>query len=87
MHGRTHDGKAFRLLTIIDEYSRECLAIKVARRLTSEDVLDQLTQFFIQQRIPDHIRLDNGSKFTPKAVRKWLDELGVKTLYVEPGSR
>ena len=86
MHARTHDGRAFRLLTIIDEYSRECLAIKVARRLTSEDVLDQLTQLFIQRRIPDYIRSDNGSEFTAKTVRKWLDDLGVKTLYIEPGS-
>ncbi len=86
MHGRTHDGRAFRLLTVIDEYSRECLAIRVARRLTSEDVLDQLTELFIQRRIPDHIRSDNGSEFTAKTVRKWLEELGIKTLYIEPGS-
>jgi len=86
MHARTHDGRAFRLLTIIDEYSRECLAIKVARRFTSEDVLDQLTQLFIQRRLPDYIRSDNGSEFTAKTVRKWLDDLGVKTLYIEPGS-
>ncbi len=56
MHGRTHDGKAFRLLTTIGEYSRECLAIKVACRLTSEEGLDQLTQLFIQRHILDHIR-------------------------------
>ena len=83
---RTHDGRAFRLLTIIDEYSRESLAIKVARRLTSEDVLDQLTQLFIQRRIPDYIRSDNGGEFTAKTVRKWLDDLRIKTLYIEPGS-
>ena len=86
MHARTHDGRAFRLLTIIDEYSRECLAIKVARRLTSEDVLDQLTQLFIQRCLPDYIRSDNGSEFTAKTVRKWLDDLGIRTLYIEPGS-
>jgi len=86
MHARTYDGRPFRLLTIIDEYSRECLAIVVARRLTSEDVLDQLTQLFIQRRLPDYIRSDNGSEFTSKTVRKWLDDLGVKTLYIEPGS-
>ena len=86
MQARTHDGRAFRLLTIIDEYTRECLAIKVARRLTSEEVLDQLTQLFIQRRIPDYIRSDNGSEFTAKTVRKWLNSLGVKTLYIEPGS-
>lgn len=72
MHARTHDGRAFRLLAIIDEYSRECLAIKVAQRLTSEDVSDQPTQLFIQRRIPDYIRSDNGSEFTFKTVRKRL---------------
>ena len=86
MHGRTHEGRAFRLLTILDEYSRESLAIKVARRLTSEDVLDELTQLFIQRGIPDYIRSDNGAEFTAQMVRQWLDELGVKTLYIEPGS-
>ena len=86
IHARTHEGRAFRLLTIIDEYSRESLAIKVARRLTSEDVLDQLTQLFIQRRLPDYIRSDNGGEFTAKTVRKWLDDLGAKTLYIEPGS-
>jgi len=86
MHARTHDGRAFRLLTIIDEYSRECLAIVIGRHLTSDDVLDQLTQLFIQRRIPDHIRSDNGSEFTAKRVREWLDRLGVSALYIEPGS-
>ena len=86
MAARTHDGRGFRLLTIIDEYSRECLAIEVARRLTSEDVLDQLTQLFIQRRVPAYIRSDNGSEFTAKVVRQWLATLGVKTLYIEPGS-
>lgn len=83
----THNGRAFRLLTIIDEYSRESLAIKVARRLTSEDVLDQLTQLFIQRRIPDCIRSDNDSEFTSNTVRKWLAALAAQTLFVEPGSR
>ncbi len=86
IHARTYDGRAFRLLTIIDEYSRESLAIKVARRLSSEDVFDQLTQLFIQRRLPDYVRSDNCSEFMAKTVRKWLDDLGVKTLYIEPGS-
>jgi len=64
----------------------EALAIRVARRLTSEDMLDQLPQLFIQRQIPAYIRSDNGSEFTAKTVRKWLDTLGVKTLYIEPGS-
>jgi len=83
---RTADGRAFRMLTIIDEYTRECLAILVERRLNSEDVLDQLFNLFILRGIPEHIRSDNGPEFTAKAVRKWLERLGVKTLFIEPGS-
>ncbi len=83
---RTADGRAFRMLTIIDEYTRECLAIAVERRLTSEHVIDQLFNLFILRGIPEHIRSDNGPEFTAKAVRKWLERLGVKTLFIEPGS-
>ena len=83
---RTADGRAFRMLTIIDEYTRECLAILVGRRLTSEDVIDQLFNLFILRGIPEHIRSDNGPEFTAKAVMKWLERLGVKTLFIEPGS-
>jgi putative transposase len=83
---RTADGRAFRMLTIIDEYTRECLAILVERRLTSEDVIDQLFNLFILRGIPEYIRSDNGPEFTAKAVRKWLGRLGVKTLFIEPGS-
>lgn len=86
VQARTHDKKSFRLLTIIDEYTRECLAIDIGRRLTKEDVLDRLTSLFVSRRIPEHIRSDNGSEFTAKAVRSWLKRLGVKTLYIEPGS-
>ena len=83
---RTADGRAFRMLTIIDEYTRECLAILVERRLTSEDVIDQLFNLFILRGIPEHIRSDNGPEFTAKLIRKWLERLGVKTLFIEPGS-
>jgi putative transposase len=83
---RTADGRAFRMLTIIDEYTRECLAIRVGRRLTSEDVIDQLFNLFVLRGIPEHIRSDNGPEFTAKAIRKWLERLGVKTLFIEPGS-
>jgi transposase InsO family protein len=83
---RTADGRAFRMLTIIDEYTRECLAILVERRLTSEDVIDQLFNLFVLRGLPEHIRSDNGPEFTAKAVRKWLERLGVKTLFIEPGS-
>ena len=83
---RTHEGKAVRLLTVIDEYTRECLAIKVARRLRSDDVLECLAELFVRHGVPDHIRSDNGPEFTATAVREWLERLGVKTLYIEPGS-
>jgi putative transposase len=83
---RTSEGKAFRMLNIIDEYSRECLAILVKRRITSQDVMDRLFELFILRRIPEHIRSDNGSEFTAKEVRKWLTRLSVKTLFIEPGS-
>ena len=86
MIGRTADNRAFRMLNIIDEYTRECLAILVGRKISSQDVIDQLFQLFIFRGIPEHIRSDNGSEFTARAIRKWLNNLGVKTLFIEPGS-
>ncbi len=86
VQARTHDGRVFRMLTVIDEYSRECLAIEVARRLRSDDVLEVLAELFVRRGAPDHIRSDNGSEFTAKAVRDWLGRVNVKTLYIEPGS-
>ena len=83
---RTYDGRAFRMLTLIDEYTRECLAIDVARRLTGEDVLERLSDLFVRRGVPDCIRSDNGSEFTAKAVRHWLGRVGVRTLFIEPGS-
>jgi transposase InsO family protein len=83
---RTADGRAFRMLNLIDEYTRECLAILVDRRITSEDVIDQLFNLFVLRGIPEHIRSDNGPEFTAKAIRNWLTKLGVKTLFIEPGS-
>ena len=83
---RTDDGRAFKMLTIIDEYTRECLAIMVERRITSQDVIDQLFNLIVFRGIPEHIRSDNGPEFTAKAIRSWLNKLGVKTLFVEPGS-
>ena len=86
MMARTSDGRAFRLLTLIDEYSRECLSIDVGRKLNSEDVLERLTQLFVLRGTPEHIRSDNGSEFTAKSVRNWLGRLGIRTLYITPGS-
>ena len=83
---RTHDGKAFRILTVIDEYSRECLALKVARKQKSTDVLEVLSDLFILKGIPEYIRSDNGPEFTAIMLREWLAKIGAKTLFIEPGS-
>jgi putative transposase len=86
MIDRTANGRAFKILNIIDEYTRECLAILVAHKIRNQDVIDLLFNLFIFRGIPKHIRSDNGPEFTAKAVRKWLNRLGVKTLFIEPGS-
>jgi putative transposase len=86
MEDRTHNGVKFRILNVIDEYTRECLAVKVARRLTSHDVVEVLTDLFIERGVPVHIRSDNGSEFIAKRVRDWLERLQVRPLYIEPGS-
>ena len=86
MVDRTADGRAFRILTIPDEYTRECLSILVERHVSSHDVLDQLFALFVFRGIPEHIRSDNGPEFTAKAVRRWQSRLRVKTLFIEPGS-
>jgi len=83
---RTHDGRPLKILTLIDEYSRECLALLVERHITSDDVLYCLGDLFIRHGIPEHIRSDNGPEFTAKVVRQWLGSVGVKTLFIEPGS-
>ena len=83
---RTHDGRPLKILTLIDEYSRECLALLVERCITSDDVLYCLADLFIRHGIPEHIRSDNGPEFTAKVVRQWLGHIGVKTLFIEPGS-
>ena len=83
---RTADGRAFRILNIIDEYSRECLALLVKRRISSQDVIDQLFELIVFRGVPEHVRSDNGPEFTAKAVRRWLNRIGVKTLFIEPGS-
>jgi transposase InsO family protein len=83
---RTHDGRPLRMLTLVDEFTRECLAIDVARQLNSEDVLERLAWLFVTRAVPAYIRSDNGPEFTAKAVREWLSRLGVRTLFIEPGS-
>jgi putative transposase len=86
MQDRTHDGRAFRILNVIDEYSRECLASVVQRHLTHDDVLKCLTRLFCERGAPTHIRSDNGPEFTAHMVRQWLQRLDVAPLFIEPGS-
>ena len=86
MHHRTDDGRAFRTLNILDEHSRECLAIRVKRKLNSIEVIDALTDLFILRGVPAYIRSDNGPEFIAEAVRDWIKAVGAKTAYLEPGS-
>ena len=86
MHDRTHNGVPYRILNVIDEYTRECLAVKVARSLTHKEVLEVLTDLFLERGVPVHIRSDNGSEFTAKKVREYLSRLEIKPLFIEPGS-
>jgi putative transposase len=86
VRGRTSNGRALRLLTVIDEYSGECLAIKVERRLSSVSVLECLGKLFLGHGVPEHIRSDNGPEFIAREVRGWLSSLDIKPLFIEPGS-
>jgi putative transposase len=82
----THDGRALRLLVLIDEYTRECLAIRVARRLGSAEVIEVLAEVMLGRGIPENIRSDNGPEFIAQELRKWLGKVGTGALYIEPGS-
>jgi putative transposase len=82
----TTDGRKFRILNIIDEYTRECLSCLVGRNLKADDVISELFNLFVLRSIPEYIRSDNGSEFTAREIRLWLGRIGVKTLYIEPGS-
>ena len=86
VHNRTHDGRRFRTLNIIDEFTRDCLMIRVKRRLNSVDVIDALTDLFILRGPPAFIRSDNGPEFVAEAVREWITAVGAQTAYIEPGS-
>jgi putative transposase len=83
---RTHNGRKFRMLNVIDEFTRECLAIRVDRKLKSTDVIDVLSDLFILRGVPGHIRSDNGPEFIATAVREWIAAVGAKTAFIEPGS-
>ncbi|WP_420910536.1 IS3 family transposase [Roseivivax marinus] len=86
VESRTHDGRKFRMLNLIDEFTRECLAIRIDRKLNSTAVIDVLTDLFILRGVPGHVRSDNGPEFIAKAVRDWIDAVGAKTAFIEPGS-
>ncbi len=86
VHCRTDDGKAFRTLNILDEFTRECLTIRVRRRQSSIDVIDALSDLFILRGVPRFIRSDNGPEFVAEAVRRWITAVGAKTAFIEPGS-
>lgn len=83
---KTSDGRPMRMLTVLDEYTRECLAIRVERQITAATVIDHLSDLFLVRGTPDHVRSDNGSEFSAELIRSWLQRLGVKTLFIEPGS-
>ncbi len=82
----THNGRGVRLLTTMDEYTRECVAIRAERGIRSSDVFETLTELMTARGVPEHIRSDNGPEFTARAIREWLADAGAKTLYIEPGS-
>ena len=83
---RTHEGRKYRMLNVVDEYTHECLAIRVERRLGSADVIDLLSDLFILRGVPGHVRSDNGPEFVAKAVQEWITAVGAKTAYIAPGS-
>jgi transposase InsO family protein len=86
MCDRTSDGRKLRILNVIDEYTRECLAAVVERRITSDVVIETLANILATRGAPEYVRSDNGTEFTAKAVRKWLGDLGSRTLFIQPGS-
>ena len=86
VHHRTHDGRVFRTLNVLDEFTRESLSIRVRRKLSSVDVIDVLTELFILRGIPAYIRSDNGPEFVAGAVRQWIAAVGARTAFIEPGS-
>ena len=86
VEARTHDGRKFRMLCLIDEFSRESLAIRVKRKLNSTDVLEVLADVMICRGTPQYIRSDNGPEFIATALRKWIADVGTQTAYIEPGS-
>ena len=85
LEDRTHDGRKYRMLNLLDEFTRECLSIKIARKLRSTDVIDVLSELFILRGVPEHIRSDNGTEFVAKAVQDWIAAVGGRTAFIAPG--
>ena len=86
VQARTHEGRSLRLLTLLDEYTRECLAIRVGRRLNSHHVIEVLGDAMLRHGVPEHVRSDNGAEMRAERVQKWLGTLGTKPMFIEPGS-
>ena len=86
VHDRTEDGRQLKVLTLVDEFTRESLCLHVARHIKARDVIDQLATLFIERGAPTHIRSDNGPEFIANDLRQWLSSMGSSTLFIEPGS-
>ncbi len=86
IHDRTTNGRPLKWLSIVDEYTRECLALEVERGITAQEVIDVLVELFRIRGVPEHIRSDNGPEFIAQMIRRWLSHASVETLYVEPGA-
>lgn len=86
LQSSTIDGRTVRFLNIVDEHTRQCLAIKVGRSITSEDAIDALAELFAMHGVPKRLRCDNGPEFISTAIKEWLILIGVEVLYIEPGS-
>ena len=86
VEARTQDGRSLRLLTLIDEFTRQCLALRVARRLNSHDVIETLGECMLEHGVPEHVRSDNGAEMTAQRVQEWLQTVGAQPLFIEPGS-
>lgn len=83
---KTESGRTLKCFTIVDEFTRRCITLDVSRSFKSKDIIDRLSELFVMYGMPEHIRSDNGPEFVAKSIQKWLKNLGVQTLYIQPGS-
>jgi putative transposase len=86
IYDKTESGRALKLFTIVDEFTRRCITLDVSRSFKARDIINRLSELFVMYGMPEHIRSDNGPEFISKSIQKWLKKLGVQTLYIEPGS-